>query len=121
MLIIIKLKPGVGVGDVGVSEGDSGGVVAADGVPAVVGDIGVSVVVGISVGVGKGTVGVVVVVVVGDSVGEVVGVGERLGDGVGDGVGDCVGDGGGVATSVKLTSINGYFKTAELIVKLVSA
>ncbi|MDF2956083.1 MAG: hypothetical protein OD815_001699 [Candidatus Alkanophagales archaeon MCA70_species_2] len=117
MLIIIKLKPGVGVGDVGVSEGDSGGVVAADGVPAVVGDIGVSVVVGISVGVGKGTVGVVVVVVVGDSVGEVVGVGERLGDGVGD----CVGDGGGVATSVKLTSINGYFKTAELIVKLVSA
>lgn len=113
MLIIIKLKPGVGVGDVGVSEGDSGGVVAADGVPAVVGDIGVSVVVGISVGVGKGTVGVVVVVVVGDSVGEVVGVGERLGDGVGDG--------GGVATSVKFTSINGYFKTAELIVKLVSA
>ena len=117
MLIIIKLKPGVGVGDVGVSEGDSGGVVAADGVPAVVGDIGVSVVVGVSVGVGKGTVGVVVVVVVGDSVGEVVGVGERLGDGVGD----CVGDGGVVATSVKFTSINGYFKTAELIVKLVSA
>lgn len=113
MLIIIKLKPGVGVGDVGVSEGDSGGVVAADGVPAVVGDIGVSVVVGISVGVGKGIVGVVVVVVVGDSVGEVVGVGERLGD--------CVGDGGGVATSVKLTSINGYSRTAELIVKLVSA